>query len=71
MKDSPAEGKIRAKTGYVGHVRNLSGYVNAADGEKFLFSILVNNYLIPTPAINLLQDRICILLANFSRSPAP
>lgn len=67
MRASPAAGKVRAKTGYVGHVRNLSGYVESAGGELFLFSILVNNYLHPTPAINLLQDRICILLSNFSQ----
>jgi D-alanyl-D-alanine carboxypeptidase/D-alanyl-D-alanine-endopeptidase (penicillin-binding protein 4) len=67
MKSSPAQGKVRAKTGYVGHVRNLSGYAETSDGENLVFSILVNNYLHPTPAINLLQDRICILLSNFSR----
>ena len=68
MIETPAQGKVYAKTGYVGHVRNLSGYVTSRDGETFIFSILVNNYLIPTSAINLLQDRICIVLANFSRS---
>ena len=68
MIETPAQGNVYAKTGYVGHVRNLSGYAKSKDGEMFIFSILVNNYLIPTSAINLLQDRICILLANFSRS---
>ncbi len=67
MTDSPAVGFVRAKTGYVGHVRNLSGYVESAGGENFLFSILVNNYLHPTPSVNILQDRIGILLANFER----
>ena len=67
MEMTPAQGKVRAKTGYVSFARNLSGYVQSADGETFIFSILVNNYLHPTPAINLLQDRLCILLANFKR----
>jgi D-alanyl-D-alanine carboxypeptidase/D-alanyl-D-alanine-endopeptidase (penicillin-binding protein 4) len=67
MKNSTAEGNLRAKTGTVGHVRNLSGYVKSASGEKFLFSFLVNNYLLPTPTINNLQDRIGNLLANFER----
>jgi len=67
MKKSQAEGYLRAKTGTVGHVRNLSGYVESRSGEKFLFSFLVNNYLLPTPSINNLQDRIGILLANFER----
>ncbi len=68
MVETPAQGRVNAKTGYVGHVRNLSGYATSLDEETFIFSILVNNYLIPTSAINLLQDRICIVLANFSRS---
>jgi D-alanyl-D-alanine carboxypeptidase/D-alanyl-D-alanine-endopeptidase (penicillin-binding protein 4) len=67
MKKSQAEGYVRAKTGTVGHVRNLSGYVESKSGEKFLFSFLVNNYLLPTPSINNLQDRIGILLATFER----
>jgi D-alanyl-D-alanine carboxypeptidase/D-alanyl-D-alanine-endopeptidase (penicillin-binding protein 4) len=68
MLGMPAQGRVHAKTGYVGHVRNLSGYVISKDDETFVFSILVNNYLIPTSAINLLQDQICTVLANFSRS---
>jgi D-alanyl-D-alanine carboxypeptidase/D-alanyl-D-alanine-endopeptidase (penicillin-binding protein 4) len=67
MKKTPAEGLVRAKTGTVGYVRNLSGYVESENGEKFLFSFLVNNYLLPTPSINNLQDRIGILLATFER----
>jgi D-alanyl-D-alanine carboxypeptidase/D-alanyl-D-alanine-endopeptidase (penicillin-binding protein 4) len=67
MKNSPAEGYVRAKTGTVGHVRNLSGYVESRSGEIFLFSFLVNNYLLPTQSINNLQDRIGNLLATFER----
>jgi D-alanyl-D-alanine carboxypeptidase len=51
----------------VGYARNLSGYVYSQDGERFIFSILVNNYTVPTPAINLLQDRICNAIAEFKR----
>jgi PBP4 family serine-type D-alanyl-D-alanine carboxypeptidase len=67
MKKTPAQGNVRAKTGTVGYVRNLSGYVESADGELFLFSFLVNNYLLPTPSINNLQERIGNLLATFKR----
>jgi len=67
MKNTFAEKKVHAKTGFVGHVRNLSGYVCSRDDEYFLFSMLVNNYSVPTSLINLLQDKICNLLSNFQR----
>jgi D-alanyl-D-alanine carboxypeptidase/D-alanyl-D-alanine-endopeptidase (penicillin-binding protein 4) len=67
MKGMSAAGKVHAKTGYVGYARNLSGYVYSQDDERFIFSILVNNYTVPTPAINLLQDRICNTIAEFKR----
>ncbi|MGZ3461158.1 MAG: D-alanyl-D-alanine carboxypeptidase/D-alanyl-D-alanine endopeptidase, partial [Archangium sp.] len=39
-----AVGRLRAKTGTLENVSALSGYVQAAGGEKFIFSILVNDY---------------------------
>jgi len=67
MQKTVAENRVHAKTGFVGRVRNLSGYAYSADDEPIIFSILVNNYTVPTSAINLLQDRICVLLSNFKR----
>lgn len=67
MKGSSAEGNLHAKTGYVRHVRSLSGYVDSKDNERFVFSILVNNYTIPTRAVEALQDRIGIILSQFQR----
>ena len=67
MKKTPAESRVHAKTGFIGHVRNLSGYIYSANDELFLFSMLVNNYTVPTPLINNWQDKICILLCNFQR----
>jgi len=67
MKGTSAVNNVRAKTGFVEYARNLSGYVFSQEDENFVFSILVNNYTQPTPAINLLQDRICALLSDFRR----
>lgn len=39
-----AAGRLRAKTGTLESVSALSGYVEAAGGEKFLFSMMVNDY---------------------------
>ena len=68
MTGTLAVNHVRAKTGFVSYARNLSGYVTTRDGEEFVFSVLVNNYTVPTSAINLLQDRICNLLSEFSRN---
>ena len=39
-----AVGRLRAKTGTLENVSALSGYVQAAGGEKFIFSMMVNDY---------------------------
>ena len=67
MKGTAAEANVRAKTGYISNTRSLSGFVTTRDGELLVFSILVNNYLVPTSRANFVQDWICERLANFSR----
>jgi len=62
---SNAIGHVYAKTGYIGRVRALSGYVFACKGHEFIFSIIANHYQVPTSTINALQDKIVTLLYNF------
>ncbi len=38
-----AKGRVRAKTGYIGGVRSLSGYVDTDSGATIVFSIMYNN----------------------------
>lgn len=45
MTEGPAQGNVMAKTGSLTGVSTLSGYVTAADGEKLVFSVMINNYL--------------------------
>ncbi|AGH96257.1 D-alanyl-D-alanine carboxypeptidase/D-alanyl-D-alanine endopeptidase [Pseudobdellovibrio exovorus] len=42
MKNSPAEGWVRAKTGYLDGVVSLAGYVGRRDGKVFSFTFLYN-----------------------------
>jgi D-alanyl-D-alanine carboxypeptidase/D-alanyl-D-alanine-endopeptidase (penicillin-binding protein 4) len=44
FEGSDAVGRLRAKTGTLETVSALSGYVQAVGGERFVFSILVNDF---------------------------
>lgn len=68
MQRTAAEGNVRAKTGFVGYARALSGYITTADNEELAFSMIANNYSVPTAMANLIQDLVCERLANFTRS---
>ena len=58
--------RIRAKTGHVGGVSSLSGYIDAASGETYVFSILVNaaGDQAKMGLADQLEDRICEILAR-------
>lgn len=44
MTDTPAAGRLRAKTGTLENVSALSGYVQNVGGEKLAFSIVANDF---------------------------
>lgn len=64
MRGTPGEANVRAKTGTLGNVRSLSGYVTTLGGQQLLFSILCNNYLVGTDHISRVQDTIAVRLAR-------
>jgi D-alanyl-D-alanine carboxypeptidase/D-alanyl-D-alanine-endopeptidase (penicillin-binding protein 4) len=68
MKGTPAEGNLRAKTGTISGVSSLSGYVKTLDGETFVFSMSMQNFILPSRLYQRAQDRIGALLAGFSRT---
>jgi D-alanyl-D-alanine carboxypeptidase/D-alanyl-D-alanine-endopeptidase (penicillin-binding protein 4) len=63
MKGTPAAGNVHAKTGTVDKARSLSGYVTTADGELLVFSMLCNNFTVPTRAVERVQDAVAARLA--------
>jgi D-alanyl-D-alanine carboxypeptidase/D-alanyl-D-alanine-endopeptidase (penicillin-binding protein 4) len=61
LKGTAAEGRVRAKTGYIRGVRGLSGYLRTQSGRRLAFSILVNQAE-STAAGTQLQNAICLRL---------
>ena len=64
MRGTTAEANVRGKTGTLSAVRSLSGYVTTADGRLLLFSVLCNNYLVPTAYVSRVQDSIAVRLSR-------
>jgi D-alanyl-D-alanine carboxypeptidase/D-alanyl-D-alanine-endopeptidase (penicillin-binding protein 4) len=64
MRDTPAQGNLRAKTGTLSMVRSLSGYVRTANGRLIEFSLLCNNWTTPQAAVDRVQDAIGAALAQ-------
>jgi len=67
LTGTPAEGRVRAKTGTVDNVRAIAGYVETTEGETLVFSIIANNFALPNGAVDAAADRALIRLATFSR----
>ncbi|HEX6050081.1 MAG TPA: D-alanyl-D-alanine carboxypeptidase/D-alanyl-D-alanine-endopeptidase [Gemmatimonadaceae bacterium] len=64
MRDTPAQGNLRAKTGTLSMVRSLSGYVRTADGRLLEFSMMCNNWTTPQAAVDRVQNTIGAALAQ-------
>ena len=67
LKGTPAEGKVRAKTGTLRWANSLSGHVTTAAGERLIFSIMLNRYIAGTnPPGRGEIDKIAVMLAEFT-----
>ena len=63
MKDTPAQGNVRAKTGTVTGLSSLSGFLNAPNGHRICFSI-INQGVRRAADGRRFQDRICLALCQ-------
>ena len=69
MKGTPAEGKVKAKTGTMSGVSALAGYTVTSDNEPLAFTMIMENFSGSAQRIRRLQDRIAVLLSTFPVLP--
>lgn len=63
MKDSAAQGNVRAKTGTLEAISSLSGYLKASNGHDLSFCI-INQGIVRSSQGRDFQDKICIMLCE-------
>lgn len=75
MRNTTAEGRVRAKTGTLNEVSALAGFVKSASGEDLTFAFIINGAL---PTALTLSDQVGVALAEYGKgvsldalSPAP
>ncbi|HWK12624.1 MAG TPA: D-alanyl-D-alanine carboxypeptidase/D-alanyl-D-alanine-endopeptidase [Vicinamibacterales bacterium] len=66
LKNTRGEANATAKTGSIANVRTLSGYVRTRDGETLVFSMLANNFAIPSSTVTWIADLAVETLSNFT-----
>jgi serine-type D-Ala-D-Ala carboxypeptidase/endopeptidase (penicillin-binding protein 4) len=58
LKGTDAQGRVHGKTGSLGGVKTLSGYLTTDHGEEIAFTILSNNFNVPAKKITDAIDAI-------------
>ena len=56
--------RIHAKTGSLSHVSALSGYIDSQKHGRLAFSIMVNNFNVPTAEVRKVIDKLALALAE-------
>jgi serine-type D-Ala-D-Ala carboxypeptidase/endopeptidase (penicillin-binding protein 4) len=67
LVETPATGIVQAKTGTLGGVVTLSGYVNAPNYNPVVFSMMVNQTEQPARVVRQAMDEILVILTQLQR----
>ncbi|MBI3484061.1 MAG: D-alanyl-D-alanine carboxypeptidase/D-alanyl-D-alanine-endopeptidase, partial [Acidobacteria bacterium] len=71
MKDTPAAGRIHAKTGSLGNVNALSGFADTLHGTRVVFSMFGNAHNLRGAEATAVHDSLCIALVEELGAPPP
>ena len=67
FKDAAAMGRVKAKTGTLGHVNSLAGFATTKKGERVAFAIMANNHVLPNRRAEETIDQIVSMIVDDSR----
>jgi D-alanyl-D-alanine carboxypeptidase/D-alanyl-D-alanine-endopeptidase (penicillin-binding protein 4) len=71
MKNTPASGRVHAKTGSVEHVRTMSGFADTAGGRRLAFSFMSNNEYGKNHETTDAMNGLCLaMIEEFNTVPA-
>lgn len=70
MRDTALQRSVQAKTGTIANARALSGFLTAPSGERFIFSIIANNFLRASSDVDAIAEAaLTRVLREVSSSP--
>ncbi len=67
FRATPAQARVQAKTGSLGHVNTLSGYGTTAGGRRIAFSIMANNHNLTNRVALQTIDQVVLALIEDSK----
>jgi D-alanyl-D-alanine carboxypeptidase/D-alanyl-D-alanine-endopeptidase (penicillin-binding protein 4) len=66
LKGTPAENNLHAKTGSMGGVSSLSGYITDTHGRRLVFSMISNNYVVAGAQVKGVENRVAEALSRWN-----
>lgn len=70
FRQTPAEGRVAAKTGTLKDVSALAGFVTTTNGTRYSFSVIVNGELPPGTSTTKYEDDVVLALMDEPTGPA-